>query len=574
MEDEDVQLFAKINAAERRSLLPAKPAGLMETLAASKDPRLQAMAAKTDDADVPFLLSLLSSGDSAVLEASADALWKLAIGGAAREAIKRANGARPLTALLGHNEPRVVRAAAGAVSILALDASQRTTILASGGAAALSAVLADGADREAEQAARATANLAAEEPTRASLVDQMAAKHLAGVLRRRKCSPGLREAACRALAALATDDADVSQGDGAAAARAASQFAEAGGAAPLIDCLQPGAAAGAPPPAADSSSIAAGMDEGMLLDGHTVTIHSVGARPELNGQRGTVLSFNTGQGRYHVKLNSGETVALRPACVQKLEAAELAAATVDDTTTPLAKAAVKAVRALCVYDRAANELMRLGVLPNLVRLLGSRATDVAASAASALGSLATFANHRASIAASRGVAMLLRCLGEGSDRSVQEPACAALRALALHSGVREQLGRDAHALAPVVAVLSRGDAQAREASAGLLGSIALDVRGREAVLQAGAVQPLVRLLPLRHAPTQEAAARAIKNLAFASDGAAQITKAGGTQPLVRMLKSGSDNLHAAAEAALEVLTMDPQTREQLFDSIQEALPVS
>ena len=94
MEDEDVQLFAKINAAERRSLLPAKPAGLMETLAASKDPRLQAMAAKTDDADVPFLLSLLSSGDSAVLEASADALWKLAIGGAAREAIKRANGAR------------------------------------------------------------------------------------------------------------------------------------------------------------------------------------------------------------------------------------------------------------------------------------------------------------------------------------------------------------------------------------------------------------------------------------------------------------------------------------------------
>ena len=81
-------------------------------------------------------------------------------------------------------------------------------------------------------------------------------------------------------------------------------------------------------------------------------------------------------------------------------------------------------------------------------------------------------------------------------------------------------------------------------------------------------------MPLRHAPTQEAAARAIKNLAFASDGAAQITKAGGTQPLVRMLKSGSDNLHAAAEAALEVLTMDPQTREQLFDSIQEALPVS
>ena len=140
--------------------------------------------------------------------------------------------------------------------------------------------------------------------------------------------------------------------------------------------------------------------------------------------------------------------------------------------------------------------------------------------------------------------------------------------LALHAGVREQLGREPASLQPVVHVLSRGDAQAREAAAGLLGSIALDAAGRAAVLGAQAVPPLVRLLPLRHAPTQEAAARALKNLAFADGGAAQITKAGGTQPLVRMLKSGSAELHAAAESALEVLTMEAAVRETLDRSLQ------
>merc|ERR1712185_239854 len=103
---------------------------------------MQALAQRSQDTDIPFLLSLLSSADPSVLEASADALWKLAIGGPARATIHKANGARPLVALLGHREPRVVRPAAGALSILALDAGQRTTILAAGGAAALSAVLA------------------------------------------------------------------------------------------------------------------------------------------------------------------------------------------------------------------------------------------------------------------------------------------------------------------------------------------------------------------------------------------------------------------------------------------------
>lgn len=595
----DAALFARLSTIERKSLVPAKGLTLSETLARSTDTRMQALSGLSADesSDVPFLLSLLSSNDPAVLEAGADALWKLAIGGAARALIHRANGSRPLVALLGNREPRVVRSAAGALSILALDAGQRTTILAAGGASALSAVLADGGDREAEQAARAAANLASDEPTRASLVDQGTCTHLAAVLRRRRSTPGLREAACRALAALATDDGSgegntAADGSG-AAERAAAAYCEAGGTASLIDCLQPGAAAepnggighgtqgcgGHGSVAASVAAIVASASvEGAAdakgkvddLEGHQVNIAGVAARPELNGQSGVVHSFHASSGRYHVRLESGEMVALRPACVHRVSAAALAAAMADDTNTPLAKAAVRAVRALANHRKAADELMRLGALPSLVHLLGSRAPEVAAAAATAIGALATGAVHRPTIAGSRGVAMLLRCLGEGCDRSVQEPACAALRVLCLEASVREQLA-GAPSLTAVVAVLSRGDAQAREAAAGLLGSVAISPKGREAVLGAQAVQPLVKLLPLRHEPTQEAACRAIKNLAMSAEGAGEITKAGGTQPLVRLLKSGSEVLHSAASAALETLTMDATQRERLLASIPDTV---
>ena len=576
-QSEDEVLFAGLRAAEQRGMVPAAPATVAETLAASNDPQLQQLAHHASD-DVPFLVSLLTSVDAAVLEASADSLWKLAIGGQARAAIKQANGAFPLVALLGHGQPRVVRAAAGALSVLTLDAAQRTSILAAGGAGSLSGVLSNGGDREAEQAARAVANLAVEEPTRAALVDHTAPQHLASILRRRKCTPGLREASCRAVTALVTVGASTDvDGDGRgsrlasedAAERAAAAFTAAGGSAALIDCLQPLGSNEAVPGEASgggsgSRSVADDADES--LEGHVVIVHSVAARPELNGLKGVVQSLHTSTGRFHVKLDSGETVALRPACVQKAPSAVLAASGGNDG--PLAKAGARATSMLCMHKRSGDELMRLGVLPSLIRLLGSRTPEVAAAAAAALAALASVESHRNAVASSRAVAMLLRCLGEGSDRSLQEPACAALRALAMHRSVREQLGRDASALAPVVAVLSRGDAQAREASAGLLGSIALHDAGRNAVIQAGAVGPLVKLLPLRHAPTQEAATRAIANLAFAPSGAAAVAKAGGTPLLVRLLKSGSDALHSAAEGALEVLTMEEASRDQLLAALQ------
>ena len=73
-----------------------------------------------------------------------------------------------------------------------------------------------------------------DEPARATLVDNQAPEHLATMLKRLRSPLGLRESACRALAALATD--------GAAGERAAVTFADAGGVVALIDCLQPGAA--------------------------------------------------------------------------------------------------------------------------------------------------------------------------------------------------------------------------------------------------------------------------------------------------------------------------------------------
>jgi len=604
--DDDVALFSTIMAQERQALAPVRGSTLSETLAASADPRARALAsnatASHDESDVPFLLSLLSSVDPAVLEAAADAIWKLAIGGRARAAVHKANGARPLVALLAHKEPRVVRVAAGAVSILALDGAHRTIILASGGAGALAGVLNTGGEREAEQAARATTNLAADDVARTSLIDHSVSAYLAMRLQRRRSPATLREAVCRAIAALASSDGETS-------ARAANEFAEAGGMMALVDALQPGGGGGG-----DAATSAAGMgggggsggggggggselSEALIaagmaaaaggagvgvggagatglsaraperapegLEGQLVTIVGVAARPELNGQRGAVVAFHSATGRYHVRLDSGETVALRPNSVQLLSAAAAAAAAADGSNSPLLKAAVRAARSLAMHRTTADDLVRLGALPSLISHLGSRTPEIAAASAYALGALATVEAHRPALLSARAVAMLLRCLGEGTDRSVQEPACAALRALALHPAVRAELA-DARKLGPIVAVLSRGDAQAREAAAGLLGSIALHAQGRRAMLDAGAVPPLIKLLPLRHEPTQEAAARALKNLAFEPDGVTQIAKAGGTQPLVRLLKSGSEALHSAASAALEVLTMEAHSRERVL----------
>ena len=139
-----------------------------------------------------------------------------------------------------------------------------------------------------------------------------------------------------------------------------------------------------------------------------------------------------------------------------------------------------------------------------------------------------------------------------------------MRAAALDPSVLAQLAQSPAAAPPLVRLLGKGDAALREASAALLGTIALHPAGREQAVAAGAVGALVRLLPLRHEPTQAAAARALKNLAFAADAQAQVAQAGGMQPLVRLMQSASSELHQTAAAALEVLTMDDGRRAALL----------
>mmetsp|Transcript_1982 Transcript_1982/g.5962 ORF Transcript_1982/g.5962 Transcript_1982/m.5962 type:complete len:243 (-) Transcript_1982:497-1225(-) len=198
------------------------------------------------------------------------------------------------------------------------------------------------------------------------------------------------------------------------------------------------------------------------------------------------------------------------------------------------------------------------------------AAELAAAAAATLGALGTSHEQRLQIASARGVAVLLRCLVDGTDRSVQEPACAALRALCLSGTACAQVAGSAD-LDSIVGLLTRGDAQLREAAAGLLGTVALHPQGRSRALATSAVPALVKLLPLRHEPTQEAAARAIRNLALDPDGLAQVTKAGGMQPLVRLLQSRSEGLHGAAAAALEVTSVGSQPRAHRTEKSSWAL---
>ena len=179
-------------------------------------------------------------------------------------------------------------------------------------------------------------------------------------------------------------------------------------------------------------------------------------------------------------------------------------ATVD---AALARAAVRAANSLARHCAAAVELVRAGALPSIVHLLDSGGAESAAAVA-ALEAIVMAPEHRLPIVSARGVAFLLRALGGESNRSVQEPACAALRMLCLSCGACRQVAASGE-LQTLVVLLSRGDAQLREAAAGLLGTIALDPQGRSRALATSSVAALVKLLPLRHEATQEAAARAL-----------------------------------------------------------------
>ena len=225
----DIALFSRMAAPQQRPAAASASGSLSNVLHASTDPRAQALAAHASSTDVEFLLSLLSSPDAAVLEATTDTLWKLIINSQNRAAVHRLGGTRMLLALLGHTEARVQRVAAGACGILALEAELRTALVSGGAAGSLSLLLAGKSERVAEQAARAVANLAVGEPPRHALVETGAPQRLAQVLMQARSPISLREACCRAIAAL--------MGGFTAGAEGAAAFCAAGGVPSVVHCL-------------------------------------------------------------------------------------------------------------------------------------------------------------------------------------------------------------------------------------------------------------------------------------------------------------------------------------------------
>ena len=119
--------------------------------------------------------------------------------------------------------------AAGACGILALEAELRTALVSGGAAGSLSLLLAGKSERVAEQAAKAVANLAVGEAARQALVETGAPERLAQLLMQAGPSASLREACCRAIAALV--------GGFAAGAEGAAAFCAAGGVPSVVHCL-------------------------------------------------------------------------------------------------------------------------------------------------------------------------------------------------------------------------------------------------------------------------------------------------------------------------------------------------
>ena len=75
-------------------------------------------------------------------------------------------------------------------------------------------------------------------------------------------------------------------------------------AAPAAQPMRAAAAAAAPEPAAEAPK---------FRPGETVCMHSLQAKPELNGGLATILSWDAANARFKVMTNAGPTLSLRPA---------------------------------------------------------------------------------------------------------------------------------------------------------------------------------------------------------------------------------------------------------------------
>ena len=397
----DMALFSRMAAQQQRPAAAAASAAgsLFEVLHASTDPRAQALATQSSSTDVEFLLSLLSSPDAAVLEATTDALWKLVINSQNRAAVHRLGGTTTLLLLLRHAEPRVQRVAAGACGILALEAELRTALVSGGAAGSLSLLLAGKSERVAEQAAKAVANLAVGEAARQALVETGAPERLAQLLMQAGPSPSLREACCRAIAALV--------GGFAAGAEGAAAFCAAGGVPSVVHCLNrasevAGSTVDALPRAAARAS-------------HGLALHPSGSHALVEaGAIGPLVQLlaNGASGGATAAAAAAALGAL--ACVHEHRrriaegrAVALLARAIASDELSLVESACGALRVLAQSELAIAQLAESAAIEPLVRLLTKGDAQLREVAAALLGTIALHPRGRSRVLATGAVPALV-----------------------------------------------------------------------------------------------------------------------------------------------------------------------
>ena len=148
------------------------------------------------------------------------------------------------------------------------------------------------------------------------------------------------------------------------------------------------------------------------------------------------------------------------------------------------------------------------------------------------------------------VPALVALVTNGTDAG-QASAAAALGCLAT-AGYHEEVAR-AGAIGPLVAVLRQSSQQAAAAAAGVLAGLSENASLHSAILQANVLPPLVRQLKAGLTEAKISAALTMASLASDSEEAQRTVLAAGAVPvLISMLPSGKAQVAAARALAFKV----------------------
>ena len=86
-----------------------------------------------------------------------------------------------------------------------------------------------------------------------------------------------------------------------------------------------------------------------LPAGTRIRVHGLAAKPEYNGQKGFVLSWDDAKGRVGIKLTSGSKISLKPANVEVVKSSDVSH---EDMTIEIAMAAIARYEAI---DSGSNQ---------------------------------------------------------------------------------------------------------------------------------------------------------------------------------------------------------------------------